>query len=105
MSPSRPTWALTHRWIEYNGHFFERLKTGGDVYSSNFPQDLQKCSSKREGFPAGYSSLSIDCLKRCTNKYRDHYGKYRVLTNNCHDFANRFSDMLCSRTTCPSWCS
>ncbi|CAC5375390.1 unnamed protein product [Mytilus coruscus] len=104
-SPSRPTWALKHRWIEYNGHYFERLKNGGDIFSSNAPKDSNKCSSRRESRPAGYSSLSIDCLKRCTNKYRQRYGSYRLLSNNCHHFANRFSDILCSRTTCPSWCS
>lgn len=104
-SPSRPTWALKHRWIEYNGHFFERLKNGGDIFSSNAPKDSNKCSSSRESRPAGYSSLSIDCMKRCTNKYRQRYGGYRLLSNNCHHFANRFSDILCSSSTCPSWCA
>ncbi|XP_063409616.1 uncharacterized protein LOC134692912 [Mytilus trossulus] len=104
-SPSRPTWALKHRWIEYNGHFFERLKNGGDIFSSDAPKDSNKCSSRRESRPAGYSSLSIDCMKRCTNKYRQRYGSYRLLSNNCHHFANRFSDILCSSSTCPSWCA
>lgn len=104
-SPSRPTWALKHRWIEYNGHFFERLKNGGDIFSSDAPKDSNKCSSSRESRPAGYSSLSIDCMKRCTTKYRQRYGGYRLLSNNCHHFANRFSDILCSSSTCPSWCA
>lgn len=103
-SPSRPTWALTHRWIQYGGHFFERLNSKGDLYRHGSPSDSSHCSTKRESKPAGYSNLSIDCLKRCTDNYEKKYGSYHWLNNNCHDFANRFSDMLCSRTTCPSWC-
>ena len=103
-SPSRPTWTLKHRWIQYGGHYFERLKSQGDVYRYGSPSDSSHCSTKRESKPAGYSNLSIDCLKRCTDNYKKKYGSYHWLNNNCHDFANRFSDMLCSRTTCPSWC-
>ena len=103
-SPSRFTWSLTHRWIQYEGHYFERLNGRGDLYSSESPSDSSRCSTKRESKPAGYSNLSIDCLKRCTDNYEKKYGSYHLLYNNCHKFANRFSDMLCSRTTCPSWC-
>ena len=104
-SPSRPTWTLKHRWIQYGGYYFERLKgSNGDLYRYGSPSYSRECSTERERKPAGYSNLSIDCLKRCTNNYKKKYGSYNFFTNNCHDFANRFSDMLCSRTTCPSWC-
>lgn len=102
-APSRGTKDLNHRWILYRGYFFERLN-GRDVYNRGFSTDSGKCSTHRESKPAGYSSLSVDCIKRCTNNYKRKYGKYGWWGNNCHYFANRISDILCNSKTCPSWC-
>ncbi|KAJ8299508.1 LOW QUALITY PROTEIN: hypothetical protein KUTeg_023568 [Tegillarca granosa] len=85
-APSRGTWTLKHRWIYYEGFYFERLGNG-EVYG-NKPTAASKCSWRRESSPAGYSSLSVNCIKRCTEKYRARYGRYRLLSNNCHHFAN-----------------
>ena len=64
-----------------------------------------RCSSSREDSPAGYSRLSLDCIKGCARNYRCTYGTYNFLLNNCHHFANRLSEVLCTTgTTCPSWC-
>ncbi|KAJ8299778.1 hypothetical protein KUTeg_023838 [Tegillarca granosa] len=85
-APSRGTWTLKHRWIYYEGFYFERLGNG-EVYGKQ-PTAASKCSWRRESSPAGYSSLSVNCIKRCTEKYRARYGRYRLLSNNCHHFAN-----------------
>ena len=68
-------------------------------------RDSHRCSSSREGSPAGYSRLSLDCIKGCARNYRCRYGTYSLLWNNCHHFTNRLSAVLCTTgTTCPSWC-
>lgn len=64
-----------------------------------------KCSGKMERSPAGYSELSVQCIKGCAKNYRCKFGKYRLFRNNCHKFANRLSAVLCRKgTTCPFWC-
>uniref|UniRef100_K1RWS8 Uncharacterized protein n=1 Tax=Magallana gigas TaxID=29159 RepID=K1RWS8_MAGGI len=68
-------------------------------------QAASRCSGGRENLPAGYSKLSLDCIKGCARNYRCHFGSYSLLGNNCHKFANRLSEVLCTRgTSCPSWC-
>ncbi|XP_078313015.1 uncharacterized protein LOC144619359 [Crassostrea virginica] len=101
--PSRGIWELTHRFIYYKEFYFDfhsdsyatiaRLRYGG------------KCSGSTESSPAGYSYLSADCIKGCARNYRCKFGTYNALSNNCHKFANRLSEVLCtSGHTCPSWC-
>ncbi|XP_078312493.1 uncharacterized protein LOC111132763 [Crassostrea virginica] len=103
-APSRSTWALKHRFIYYKGYYFE-LWSNSYAYIGTSAQGSSKCSIKREGSPAGYSRLSLDCIKGCARNYRCAYGRYRLLGNNCHKFANRLSAVLCTTgTTCPSWC-
>ncbi|KAJ8317776.1 hypothetical protein KUTeg_004670 [Tegillarca granosa] len=75
-APSRGTWTLKHRWIYYEGFYFERLGNG-EVYGTK-PTAASKCSWRRESSPAGYSSLSVNCIKRCTEKYRARYGRYLI---------------------------
>ena len=103
-SPSRPTLQLKHRWILYDGYYFERM-TNKDVYTYGHSVAMHKCYTKREGRPAGYSSIGVQCMKRCTDKYKRKFGRYRLIRNNCHHFANRMADILCTRSTCPSWCA
>lgn len=102
-APSRGTKVLSHRWIQYKGYYFERINSG-DIYTYGSSTESDKCSTQRESKPAGYSSLSVDCIKRCTNKYQRKYGSYGWWGNNCHHYANRISEILCTKTTCPSWC-
>ena len=81
-------------------------KDGSKAYIGRSAKDSHRCSSSREGSPAGYSRLSLDCIKGCARNYRCKYGKFKLLLgNNCHKFANRLSAVLCTTgTTCPSWC-
>lgn len=102
-APSRGTKVLSHRWIQYKEYYFERINSG-DIYTYGSSTESDKCSTQRESKPAGYSSLSVDCIKRCTNKYQRKYGSYGWWGNNCHHYANRISEILCTKTTCPSWC-
>ncbi|XP_078311626.1 uncharacterized protein LOC111134274 [Crassostrea virginica] len=103
-APSRSTWSLTHRFIYYKDFYFEFLGNSNAVIGTS-ARDSHRCSSSREGSPAGYSRLSLDCIKGCARNYRCRYGKYNLLWNNCHHFTNRFSAVLCTTgTTCPSWC-
>nr|XP_022345252.1 uncharacterized protein LOC111137850 [Crassostrea virginica] len=103
-APSRGTWSLSHRFIYYKGYYFEFLRNSNAVIGTS-ARDSHRCSSRREGSPAGYSRLSLECIKGCARNYRCTYGRYRLLGNNCHKFANRLSAVLCTTgTTCPSWC-
>lgn len=101
-APDRGLWDISHRWIYYQGFYFERL-SDRDVYGTSLT-DSDKCSHQMESVPAGYSKLSVDCIQKCTNRYRQKYGGYSLLSNNCHKFANRLSAILCDSVTCPSWC-
>uniref|UniRef100_K1QVY3 Uncharacterized protein n=1 Tax=Magallana gigas TaxID=29159 RepID=K1QVY3_MAGGI len=64
-----------------------------------------RCPGGLESSAAGYSELSLDCIKGCARNYRCKYGYYTLLGNNCNVFANRISAVLCaSGGHCPSWC-
>ncbi|XP_011421702.1 uncharacterized protein [Magallana gigas] len=103
-APARGTWALSHRFIYYKGYYFEFLSSSKASISTQ-RQAAGRCSGGRESSPAGYSELSLECIKGCAKNYRCHFGTYSLLGNNCHKFANRLSEVLCTRgTSCPSWC-
>ena len=103
--PHRYELALTHRWIKYRDHYFELIGPGSAFASSNSPYGAESCSTRQEGRVAGYGVLSVDCIERCTRRYEDRYGRYSLLSNNCHRFANRISKLLCTESSCPSWCN
>uniref|UniRef100_A0A194ALC9 Uncharacterized protein n=1 Tax=Pinctada fucata TaxID=50426 RepID=A0A194ALC9_PINFU len=98
-------WSLSHSFIYYDGWYFEFGvgKTHKAVYNTRAVKS-NRCKSRRDKKPAGYSTLSVECLKKCTKNYKGKYGKYRLLTHNCHHFANRISNILCNWKSCPSWC-
>lgn len=100
----RYTLSLSHRWIHYRGHYFEFIGPGSVVYSSISPFKAAECPPWQESRVAGYGVLSLDCIKRCTRNYEREFGAYNFVVNNCHVFANRISDMLCTASSCPSWC-
>ncbi|XP_052703929.1 uncharacterized protein LOC128180105 [Crassostrea angulata] len=102
--PSRGVWELTHRVIYYKGYYFEFLDNSKAYIGKNrFAHD--RCPGGLESSAAGYSELSLECIKGCARNYRCKYGYYTLLGNNCNVFANRISAVLCaSGGHCPSWC-
>jgi hypothetical protein len=104
-APHKYTLACKHRWIKYCGHYFEFLGRGKLIYSSSSTDGAGSCSQSQESQAAGYSVLSVDCIKRCTRSYEEEFGDYNFLLNNFHHFANRLSDILCRKSSYPNWCN
>lgn len=116
-APQRHTMSPTHRWIYFRGNFFEwgtdagsktrlfGLLNDAKSYSvkSVLPFNGEKCDWMMEPVPAGYSSVSLECIVGCTVNYKTLTGDYSLLNNNCHHFANTISMVLCSNI-CPDWC-
>lgn len=102
-APSRSIWALTHRFINYKGKYFDFLRSSR-VAISNSRYKGTKCSGGIESRPAGYSSLSLACIEGCAKNYRCTFGSYDLFRNNCHRFANRISAVLSTSSACPAWC-
>ncbi|XP_061174366.1 uncharacterized protein LOC133183422 [Saccostrea echinata] len=104
-APARGVWDYTHRFIYYRGYYFEFF-VGSFTRIGSSRLAGSRCRGGIERSPAGYSYLSLDCIKRCARRYRYKYGLYNVVLNNCHNFANRMSEVLCRRGyQCPSWCN
>lgn len=101
-APSRGVWEYTHRFIYYQGYYFEFSNRGIFVHRNRI--DSHRCSGGTESSPAGYSYLDVECIKSCAHSYRHNFGNYNFLSNNCHHFANKLSEVLCTRSSCPSWC-
>jgi len=104
-APHRNTLEYKHRWIKYRGHYFEFGGPGKLLYISSSPDGAGSCSHSQESQDDGYGVLSVDCIKRYTRSYEQRLGAYNFLFNNCHHFANRLSDILCTESSCPSWCN
>lgn len=68
-----------------------------------YPKNGDICEAQMESEVAGYSSVPLDCIYKCARSYVSKYGKYHLLKNNCHLFANRISKILCTGK-CPDWC-
>lgn len=101
-APSRGVWDYKHRFIYYQGYYFEFSNRG--IFIDRNRIDSHRCSGGLESSPAGYSYLDVECIKKCASNYKCNFGNYDFLFNNCHHFANRLSEVLCTRTSCPSWC-
>lgn len=100
-SPSSYTLSLKQRrWILYDGVYFERFRKN-DTATYGHSTDMDSCKTKRERSPAEYSNLSVDCLKRCTERYRQLYGRYHLLTNNCHHFADKCLPYCATQSALP----
>jgi hypothetical protein len=127
-SPARSTLRPVHRWIFYNGYFIEFGAGSGNIgikqiehvypqldnkqesvslsnanIQALYPKNGDICSAKMESEVAGYSSVSLGCLHKCARSYVSKFGKYHLIKNNCHRFANIISDILCTGI-CPEWC-
>ncbi|XP_048747519.2 uncharacterized protein LOC125659779 [Ostrea edulis] len=103
-APWRGTWSYTHRFIYYRGKYLDLLGNSRVAISSR-RFGGHRCSGGREGSPAGYSEVSLACIEGCARNYRCTFGRYRLLWNNCHHFANKISQVLCRMgNSCPRWC-
>ncbi|XP_061170063.1 uncharacterized protein LOC133179290 [Saccostrea echinata] len=101
---SRYIWSWTHRFIQYRGKYFDFLGNS-EVKISSSRLNGHVCSGHMEKEPAGYSQLSLHCVEGCAKNYPCEYGKYKFVWNNCHQFTNRLSEVLCkSGNRCPLWC-
>ncbi len=47
------------------------------------------CDVTWEGAAAGYSACPAHVAREFLNNYRESYGAYNLVTNNCHHFSNR----------------
>lgn len=103
-APSRFSLGLSHGWILFDGEYFEWGVSGDSYHYGSTLTDADHCKTVRESQPAGYSQLDRACIEKCARSYKGRYGAYHLLTNNCHDFANRISEVLCNHTQCPGWC-
>ncbi|XP_061162586.1 uncharacterized protein LOC133171798 [Saccostrea echinata] len=103
-APSRFTLSLSHRWIYFDGEYFEWGVNGQSYHYGSTLTDGDHCRTEQEEEPAGYSQLDKSCIEKCARSYKGRYGSYNLLTNNCHIFANKLSEVLCNHTTCPEWC-
>ena len=100
-TPERQYWTLTHRWIYYDGAYFELFF---DPHTG-FPAKYQFCSYQREAKPAGFSKLPLDCLCKCASYYNKRFiANYNMWTHNCHHYANKIAYLLCNYSHCPEWC-
>lgn len=94
----------THMWIQYRGIYFEfGVGKSRDAHLSSSPYGHGECASQIESLPAGYSSLSVDCLKKCAKNYSKRFGFFNVLYRHVHPFVNMMSRILCL-PSCPKWC-
>ena len=89
--PTRFGLALSHRLVYYRNAVYELHPSG--VHTRNSPnwEAARRCPVTWEASPAGTSTCSSQALTIYTNRYINIYDRYNVLTNNCHDFANRLS--------------
>ncbi|XP_052676755.1 uncharacterized protein LOC128158089 [Crassostrea angulata] len=99
--PERKYWSLVHRWVYYDGWYFELFYRP----HTRRPAKSKFCRSSREVVPAGYSTLDIDCLRRCAVYYNKRFiARYKTFTHNCHHYANKIAEVLCTYSMCPDWC-
>nr|XP_022296912.1 uncharacterized protein LOC111106500 [Crassostrea virginica] len=93
-----------HMWINYRGTYFEYgVGQSRGVHVGTSLYNHGNCAGQMESLPAGYSSLSVECLTRCAQNYATRYGRYQPMYDIVHPFANMMSRILCS-SKCPVWC-
>ncbi|XP_052785556.1 uncharacterized protein LOC128221141 [Mya arenaria] len=109
-SPTRSTIAITHRYLYYRGYYMEfgGTRSGGYAKVGTYRWG-SRCSADTESRPAGWSRVSLDCMRKCADSYKWMYGSFHWYNNNCHDFANRMARVLYdgrySSSYCPWWCT
>lgn len=99
--PERKFWSLNHRWIYFEGWYFELFYKP----HTRRPAKSKFCRSSREAAPAGYSTMDIDCIRKCAIYYNKRFiARYGTFTHNCHHYANKIAEVLCTYSICPDWC-
>lgn len=99
--PNRKFWSLNHRWIYYNGWYFELFYRPHTRRAAK----AESCAIRREPHPAGYTMLDANCVRRCAIYYNERFVKrYNALTQNCHHYANKLAEVMCTYSSCPDWC-
>ncbi|XP_048742074.1 uncharacterized protein LOC125655677 [Ostrea edulis] len=93
-----------HVWIVYKGYYFEYgVGISRAVHVSRTLYGNGKCTNQIESRPAGYSRLSVHCLKTCARNFAKRFGPYRPMYTIVHPFVNMMSRILCW-SHCPPWC-
>ena len=89
-------WSLKHSLILFRGKIFEWGLGRPKTYKMNrSPSD---CKIKWTWSSKGSSRCRLSDAETWTRNYRRRYGGYRLFTNNCHYFVNRFMSYL--RSNC-----
>jgi len=93
---------LTHRWLNYQGYYYEFGPNG--AWWRTGSAEWSHCNQEPEWVTR--SDVDTKCLQGCARNYRRYHGEYRVLTNNCHHFVNVLGNVLCTtrKGYCPAWC-
>lgn len=91
--PSRSNLRYVHRLLFYRGMTFE-WGTGVQGHHLGYGASVRDCSVTWERSPAGESHCPVSKVTNFTLGYRNRFGPYNLLTNNCHHFANRISKLL-----------
>jgi hypothetical protein len=86
--PRRSDFLYIHRLLRYRGRVFE-WGGGSRGYHVGPTESVLDCPVTWESQPAGQSACPADRLVAWTAGYRRRYGAYNLLSNNCHQFANR----------------
>lgn len=102
-APSVNTWSWSHSYVKYRDSYFE-FSNDNKGHVGTVPLGYGRCSTSTSSSVTGYGVLSVDCIKKCAENYSRQFGTYSLLGNNCHDFANKLSEVLCNYNYCPSWC-
>src|SRR6218665_1696157 len=113
-APRRPLGDFVQRWIYYRGYYIE-CGIGSVLENQEykavvnpFPAGFNRCSQVRESRPAGFSIVSLECMRRCVDRYHDAHGAYNFLLQNSNQCANNFAKVLFEGATsgkCAVWCS
>lgn len=100
-APDRNSLRYIHSLVYYKDTVFE-WGTGVRGCHWGPTASVTDCPVTWEPSPAGRGRCHVDVLVNYTRLYRNRFGPYHLLTNNCHHFANRVSALLsdpdCGRT-------
>ena len=89
----RPVTEYFHRLVYYNGTYFEWGNREQGYHFGQSPASPE-CPITWEDEPAGTSSCSKEVIEEFSREYRAKYGRYNLILNNCHHFANRVAIIL-----------
>lgn len=114
LPPRRPVTDLVQRWVYYRGYYAEcgigPMGVGQQPQAvvNQYPVGFNRCRQQREPTPAGFSTVSVDCLRRCVDRYHSTHGSYNFILHSSTRCANEFAKILfngASDGSCPQWCT